>query len=158
MTIKQGFPPPNFGFTDRNGQVTPPWRQFLISLFNRTGGATGSDGYFAFVNGNAAERFQVADAVGSHDATPLSQVNSQIRDLAGQGIASVPLGAASPLVWSAPANGSLSVGGNGVQGITLKRATATTSIARHYGMIPVRSGDEITITYIGSPVLTWIPD
>lgn len=72
----QAFPNANTPLVGANGCMTTPWRYFLTSLWKRTGGATGSDGYFAFLNGDPTQPFQVADAVAPADAPPLSQVES----------------------------------------------------------------------------------
>lgn len=41
--LQQGVPQLNSIMVDMNGIVTQPWYRFFISLFNRTGGGTGTD-------------------------------------------------------------------------------------------------------------------
>ncbi len=72
----QNFPNPNAPIVGANGCMTASWRYFMNALWQRTGGANGDNGYFAYVNGDPAEAFQVADAVTGTDATPLAQVQS----------------------------------------------------------------------------------
>lgn len=72
----QAFPNANTPLVGANGCMTTPWRYFLTSLWKRTGGATGADGYFAFLNGDPTQPFQVAEAGAPSDAAPLSQVQS----------------------------------------------------------------------------------
>lgn len=72
----QPFPAPTTPLTGPGGVITSPWRYFLDSLFQRTGGTSGKNGYFAYVNGDSAQPFEVAQATASTDAPPLSQVQS----------------------------------------------------------------------------------
>lgn len=274
MAIKQGFPPPNFNFTDRNGQLTPPWRQFMISLFNRTGGATGGDGYFAYVSGNAAQVFNVATALTATEAAPLAQVqglantaqsnaeayadakfaplispaltgtpsaptatagtnttqiattaysysasltaqanaeayadgkfaplispaltgiptaptatpgtnttqlattafsldsastaqtnaetyaDNHIRSLSGNAISSVTM-TASPMTLTAASNGAYAVSGGTITSISMTRGTTTVPTGAIDGIFPVRTNDQLTITYTGTPIISWIPN
>lgn len=46
---QQGFPATNLPFVDTTGMITQNWYQFLVSLWNRTGGAAGSQ---TFVTGD----------------------------------------------------------------------------------------------------------
>ena len=153
----QQFPTPQTPVVDKQGNITKIWQKFFASVWNRTGGANGSNGYFAYVNGTTDQVFNVAVAVTPTEATPLSQAQSIVRTLAGSASAAVTL-TASPMTWTAPANGSISLGGDGIQSVSLMRGTGITTISRHYGLLPVRSGDQLTINYIGTPVLTWLPD
>lgn len=155
MTATQGLPSPSVPIASREGDVTPAWRYFLASIWSRTGGSDG--GSFAPINGSPNNVFAVAPAVAPDQAAQLAQVQSNIRSLPGQPVSAVAL-TASPMTWIAPGSGALAVGGNGVQSISLTRSGISISIARNYGEVLVRQGDTLTITYIGTPTLNWIPD
>ena len=72
----QQFPTPQTPVVDKQGNITKIWQKFLESVWNRTGGANGSNGYFAFVNGAINQVFNVAPAITQTEAPPLSQVQS----------------------------------------------------------------------------------
>lgn len=40
--VPQGLPLPSQPLLDATGQVTQAWRQFFVTLWNRTGGASGA--------------------------------------------------------------------------------------------------------------------
>lgn len=42
MSILSNIPPSNVPFLDSNGNVSTVWWQYLLTLFNRTGGTTGA--------------------------------------------------------------------------------------------------------------------
>lgn len=42
MNLNQGFPQSTLQLVDANGNIKQPWLQFLITLWNRTGGAVGT--------------------------------------------------------------------------------------------------------------------
>lgn len=42
MSFLSNIPPPNANFLDDNGNVSTVWWQYLLILFNRTGGSTGT--------------------------------------------------------------------------------------------------------------------
>ena len=42
MSFPSNIPPPNVSFLDANGNVATVWWQYLLTLFNRTGGLTGT--------------------------------------------------------------------------------------------------------------------
>lgn len=155
MTATQGLPSPSVPIVSRGGEVTPAWRYFLASIWSRTGGSEGDS--FAPINGSPKNVFYVAPATQPGEAAQLAQVWSEIRGLTGQAITAVEL-VASPMTWIAPGSGALAVGGNGVQSISLTRSGTSVAIARNYGEMRVRQGDTLTITYIGTPTLNWIPD
>lgn len=64
----------------------------------------------------------------------------------------------SPLRYTAPGGGVFSVSGNGVQSVALLRAGTNIQIGRNYGPIPLLTGDELLVVYIGSPIFTWLPN
>ena len=72
----QQFPTPQTPVVDKQGNITKIWQKFFASVWNRTGGANGSNGYFAYVNGALNQVFAVAPAVTSTEAPPLAQVQS----------------------------------------------------------------------------------
>lgn len=74
--INQQFPNPNVPVVAPNGCLATPWRYFFDALWRRTGGATGTNGYFAFLNGDQGQPFQVSTATTATEATPLAQVQS----------------------------------------------------------------------------------
>lgn len=43
MTVTQGFPTTGTQFVDENGNLSIPWYQFFVSLWNRTGSGTGNN-------------------------------------------------------------------------------------------------------------------
>lgn len=151
----QGLPAPSVPIATRGGEVTSAWRYFLSAMWARTGGAI--EEAFAPINGSPNNVFYVAPATQPDEAAQLAQVLSNIRTLPGQAVSAVAL-TTSPMTWIAPGSGALAVGGNGVQSISLTRSGISISIARNYGEMRVRQGDTLTITYIGTPTLNWIPD
>lgn len=64
MSIKQGFPVQSTPFVNEVGLINPVWYQFLVSLAQRTGGATGVDAARVLAAANvaqtAADRAQAA--------------------------------------------------------------------------------------------------
>lgn len=64
----------------------------------------------------------------------------------------------SPYTFAAPSAGEMSIGGDGVHSVTINRAGTPIAVARHYGIVPLRAGDELIVVYNGSPVFTWLPD
>lgn len=42
MTDISNIPPPNTNFLDENGNISTVWWQYLLTLFSRTGGASGN--------------------------------------------------------------------------------------------------------------------
>ncbi len=64
----------------------------------------------------------------------------------------------SPYTFVAPSSGEMSISGNGVQSVAINRANTQITVSRHYGIVPLRAGDELIVVYNGSPVFTWLPD
>ena len=61
---------------------------------------------------------------------------------------------ASPANWQAPGNGTVLISGGSGVSLTLTRlGTYTVPV----GLIPLRTGDILTITYSGVPTATWFP-
>lgn len=69
----------------------------------------------------------------------------------------IPLGA-SPFVFTAPSRGSILCSGGGVIRLEIT-ANSTTyySTGSWYGAVPLSKGSSARLTYIGTPVLTFIP-
>jgi len=70
----QPFPSLNSKMTGPDGAVTPVWRAFFQTLWDRGGGAIGAA--FASINGNKAQRFEAAHASGPYDVVPLAQASA----------------------------------------------------------------------------------
>ena len=76
MSVQQGMPAPGVPIVGAGGAIALPWLRLLQALWTRTGGAAGSNGSFASVNGDPGQTFQVAPAAAQADAPPLSQVQN----------------------------------------------------------------------------------
>ncbi len=74
--IQQSFPTPQTPVFDKSGLINPIWQRFFTSLWNRTGGSTGTGGSFAPTNGSASNVFNAATANTPTEVPPLAQVQS----------------------------------------------------------------------------------
>lgn len=155
------FPSPTSAFIGNGGMINPQWNRLLVSIWGRTGGATGKNGFFAYVNGSVEQVFNVAPAVTDTQAVPKAQAialsDTEIRTLSGSASSVVAI-PSSPHSYTATENGSMSIGGNGVYSVKITRGSTVIPVARYYGVIPMRKDDVLTISFIGSPVLNWLPD
>lgn len=69
----------------------------------------------------------------------------------------VPLGP-SPFVYIAPSPGSILCSGGGVIRLEITANDATYySTGSWYGAMPLSKGSSVRLTYIGAPILTFIP-
>ena len=64
----------------------------------------------------------------------------------------------SPYTFSVVAAGTVVIGGSGVVRVQLVRNGRFISTGSHYGAFPVLADDSIEIDYVGSPVVTWLPN
>lgn len=69
-----------------------------------------------------------------------------------------PAPGVSPFSFTASAPGLMAIGGNGVQRVRLLRGGYAIPIAAHYGAVPLRAGDELSVDFRGYPHFTWLPD
>lgn len=74
----------------------------------------------------------------------------------GAPIQSVTPGA-SPYTYTAPGNGSLSIRGGTVSLATYARAGVSITLGLNAGIVPVATGDKVTITYAVAPTINFIP-
>jgi hypothetical protein len=70
----QPFPALNSKITAADGTITPVWRAFFQTLWDRGGGVIGTA--FAALNGNAAQKFKVANATVATEAVSLGQAGA----------------------------------------------------------------------------------
>ncbi len=184
--IVQNIPTPTAPVVDKEGRMTQAWRFFMVALWNRTGGASGSSGSFANLNGDSTQLFSVATANAATDATPLAQVQSldsavlsnaetyaasqaataqsnaetyalnQIQQGTGAAFVSVTPGA-SPYTYTAAAVGNLLISGGTISAISIGRGTGSATVQIAAPFIPLDKADTVTITYSAAPTLTWIP-
>ncbi|MEN6505018.1 MAG: hypothetical protein ABFD92_10790 [Planctomycetaceae bacterium] len=63
----------------------------------------------------------------------------------------------SPMSYTASGSGHLNINGGSISGLSLRRAGSTITLSATTLMIPMSNGDLVTITYTGSPTLTFIP-
>ncbi len=201
MTVQQPMPSIASPVVDDAKRLTTPWQRFFMTLWTRSGGSSGT-GYYALLNGDQAQVFNVAQAAQLTEAPPLSQVQTmdntvltdaetfatnaantaqsnaesfatsaantaqanaetfatdQVRTLAGAALTTPAVGP-SPFTWSAPSNGAVILTGGAVTALSLTRGGSGVSLTVFGAPLPVRSGDEITITYTSAPGMTWLPD
>jgi hypothetical protein len=64
---------------------------------------------------------------------------------------------ASPYAWTSPAIGNLVISGGTVSAVTLTHAAGTPVAIPTAGIVPVMTGDVVTVTYTGAPTMTFIP-
>ena len=64
---------------------------------------------------------------------------------------------ASPYTYTATQPGSLSVQGGTVSLASYARAGVSLSLGLTAGLIPMATGDKVTITYVVAPTLNFIP-
>lgn len=64
---------------------------------------------------------------------------------------------ASPFTYTAPFAGSVAITGGTVSLITLIRQSTSVATGLTTGLIPVSRGDQIQVTYTGTPTMTFIP-
>jgi hypothetical protein len=84
-------------------------------------------------------------------------VASVVRAINGGGVPTAVSLTASPLTYTAVGNGRLAIVGGTVSGLSFKRGSVSVSLGTTNRLIPLSAGDQITLTYTGTPVLTWIP-
>lgn len=149
--MSQPFPNLQSQVADKNGNLTPIWRNFFATMWNRTGGSVSAT--YALLNGSENQVFNVAAATSPFEAVNLSQYRTQD----GQNSAAITL-TGSPFSYTATGNGTMVISGNGVASLSVKRGTNTISVGAHYAPVPLRNGDVLTVNYIGTPVLTWVPN
>ncbi|HUN00406.1 MAG TPA: hypothetical protein PLI96_07980 [Halothiobacillus sp.] len=105
--------------------------------------------------GGSSAAFNVGTAVLSTNATPLAQVKTLITQTAGAAIMPITVGA-SPFAYTAPNTGSVVVSGGSVSSISLTRnvliATGVTA-----GILSVKAGDVLTVTYSALPTMNLLP-
>lgn len=64
----------------------------------------------------------------------------------------------SPMSYTASGSGHLNINGGTISGLSLRRAGSTITLTASVLMVPMSNGDVLTITYTGSPTITFIPD
>jgi|GEM_PF-6951911 len=77
----QSFPNLQSKVVDKDGNITIIWRNFLFSLWNRTGGAVSAN--FASLNGSTTQVFNVAPATTSTEAPTLGQLETGYAPISG---------------------------------------------------------------------------
>lgn len=65
--------------------------------------------------------------------------------------------AASPMTYMAREPGALSIQGGTVSLVSLARGAASIALGLTAGLIPLTTGDRVTLTYVTAPVLNFIP-
>lgn len=63
----------------------------------------------------------------------------------------------SPFSYTAPRRGAMTISGVLVQKVVLNRNGSDVRLRPDVTIIPVSQGDKVTVTYIGNPVMTWLP-
>lgn len=123
-----------------SGGPTSPWYRFFTTLWTRTGGQQG-------INGAALTQ-------ASSDQALLIAMNAQpIGDGVPLPIVITP--GASPYSYQAPFRGTVLINGGTVSAISFCR-DGSTQFAFPTGVIPVFTGDVVTVTYSGAPSMTMI--
>lgn len=144
MTIQQGFPSVSYTWVDKAGKLTQPAYQFLIALWNRTGGSSGSFAVelFGDVTGMASDTTVVSThltsplpvtqgGTGGNSAasarTALGLGTMAVQNavsvlISGGGIDGTPIGASVPAAGHfttlETSSGNLSVGANNIVAAT----------------------------------------
>lgn len=176
--------PSRVAFVDPQGRLTPEAFRALRDLFGRVGGTYGDQGEDTFaVFGAASESagldlwtvrqaeeqwfmspVELQPASAGFDAPDIQQTESVgfVAEMVFQGesngapIQAVTVGA-SPYAYTAPQQGALSIQGGTVSAVTLKRGGTTVTLGLTAGLVPVSTGDVVTITYTAAPTLNLIP-
>ena len=166
--------PARVQFVDPQGRLTPESYRALQLLYDRVGGSFGDQGtdVFADVMGSfQSDQLPVNNESviqPNADGSFYSEIVSQPSDDAfasemifagetsGAPIQAVTPGA-SPYTYTAPQYGTLAVSGGTVTAITLTRAGITAAIGILAGLVPVATGDKVTITYTVAPTINFIP-
>lgn len=66
--------------------------------------------------------------------------------------------AASPFVYTAPANGIAVVSGGAVSVVQYGRGSTLTALGLTSGVVPMSQGDTLTVTWaVSAPTITFIP-
>lgn len=63
----------------------------------------------------------------------------------------------SPLAFVSPRRGMVALSGNTVQNVTITRHGLEITLRKDVSAIPVSRGDIITVKYVGSPDIAFIP-
>jgi len=64
----------------------------------------------------------------------------------------------SPMSYTAGAQGHLNINGGTISALSLRRAGSTVTLTTSVRMIPMSNADVVSITYTGTPTITFIPD
>ena len=64
---------------------------------------------------------------------------------------------ASPFAYTATTGGTVAISAGTVSAVTLTRASTVIATGVLAGLIPVRNGDIVTVTYTAAPTMVFIP-
>lgn len=64
----------------------------------------------------------------------------------------------SPMSYTASGLGHLNINGGTISALSLRRAGSTITLTTSVRMIPMSNADVVSITYTGTPTITFIPD
>ena len=164
--------PSRVAFVDAQGRLTPEAYRALMALYDRVGGSFGDQGIDVFGGSISAPSdlpmisevvTQPLDAViewanvSQPQTDPLNQAEMVFQpESDGAGIAPVAL-SASPFSFVAQQEGFLSFSEVPTTNATFSRGGVTIELGIISGVVPMRTGDIVTLTYVGSPIVNFIP-
>lgn len=135
----QGFPLFNAPFVDERQNITPSWRQFLVSLWERTGGSTDLVGSVTSVG------LTGSGDIGVTGASPITTSGSWSLALSTTGVAAGTYGNSTNVAsFTVDSKGRLHFAGN--VPIALTGGTVTS--------VGATSADLANLTITGSPITT----
>lgn len=151
--------PYRVAFVDPQGRLTPEAYRALMALSSRVGGSFGDQGVDVFgdVVSAAADQTIQAEIIAQPQAGQIKDPEMVFQpESDGAGIAPVAL-SASPFSFVAQQEGFLSFSEGPTTNATFSRNGVTIELGIISGVVSMRTGDIVTLTYVGSPIVNFIP-
>lgn len=157
--------PARIQFVTADGRLTPEAYRAMNLLYGRVGGSTGGGG--GTVTNNFYDELTVGLFGHGEASIPLPEVTQPVElpflsdmvfsvESYGSPIQSITAGA-SPYAYAAPHHGSVSIQGGTVSAVTLTRQGTAVTLGLTAGIVPVATGDTVTVTYSVAPTMKFIP-
>lgn len=168
--------PARVTFVDSQGRLTPEAYRALNILYQRVGGAIGDLGEDVFGVFASSQEPDYSGAVSNNVQQCVQEQERQYQDITqfqipdflfdqmifqpesnGGNIQTISV-STSPLIYTAPSGGFVSISGGTVTPFTqLTRGSATITLGIVDGIVPVNSGDIVTVTFTAAPTVNFIP-
>lgn len=157
--------PARIQFVTPDGRLTPEAYRAMNLLYGRVGGSTGGGG--GTITNNFYDELSISSSSFGEAAIPFPEPVQPVElpflsdmvfsvESFGAPIQSITVGA-SPYAYVAPHHGSVSIQGGTVSAVTLTRQGTAVTLGLTAGLVPVATGDVVTVTYSAAPTMKFIP-